>query len=545
MRRYLSLFIILTLLSSLSFANRDDSEILLKKLDETLSQRNSYESIFQTRVEAIKSMKAGITDWTQTYSINEMIVNEYMTYSFDSTLFYLQKNQELAKRNNDKERLIYSDLRLVQLYAKAGFHLDAAEIFRQYDYKTLSPKLYIEYCRAGHELSGELSAYALDVKGHIQQRDFYRSELLSRVEVDTYEWYNLMREQALEEGRREEETEYGLKMMSISNEATNDYGRASYFVSEAYRARGDYLMAFNYLVQSAISDILSSTRDYQSLNSIAQELFADGDISKAFRYTADYCLPDAIFYNGKLRPWQISQFFPQLERAYQQKLQEQATQTNKYLISLGILAVILVLLIIVLIRRHRTLQRTRDELASSYQQIEKQNLDLKSINNELKDLNHRLKEADQVKQEYISLFLSILSENINTTRQYKNRVLKYIRRGSTDRLIEELEALPPIDDDINQFYKMFDQTFINMYPTFVEQFNALLVDSEQSVPKGDDLLTPEQRIFALIKLGITESSRIATLLHYSVNTIYNYRAKIKNKAKVNRDDFEDAVRNIR
>ena len=159
-------------------------------------------------------------------------------------------------------------------------------------------------------------------------------------------------------------------------------------------------------------------------------------------------------------------------------------------------------------------------------------------------LNARIREADKVKQEYITLFLGILSDNISTTRLYKNHVLKTIRQGNTKSLVEEIEQLPPIDNDILDFYKMFDQTFINLYPDFVEKFNTLLVDGAEIVPKGDDILTPELRIFALIKLGITDSSRIASLLHYSANTIYNYRAKTKKKARASKDDFEDAVREI-
>ena len=140
--------------------------------------------------------------------------------------------------------------------------------------------------------------------------------------------------------------------------------------------------------------------------------------------------------------------------------------------------------------------------------------------------------------------LGIVSENISKTRQYRNHVLKYIRQGNTKALVEEIEQMPSIDDDILEFYKMFDEAFINLYPDFVERFNGLLADGAAIVPKGDDILTPELRIFALIKLGITDSSKIASLLHYSANTIYNYRAKIKNKARGSRDEFEAAVRNI-
>jgi DNA-binding CsgD family transcriptional regulator len=206
--------------------------------------------------------------------------------------------------------------------------------------------------------------------------------------------------------------------------------------------------------------------------------------------------------------------------------------------------IVLVMLLLLIFRRQRALVAMQDELKASYIEIDDRNRELVAINNKLTSLNAQIQEADKVKQEYIALFLGILSENISTTRQYKNHVLKNIRQGSTKKIVDEIEALPPIDEDIYEFYKMFDQTFVNLYPDFVPKFNELLADGAAIVPKGDDILTPELRIFALIKLGITDSSKIASLLHYSANTIYNYRAKTKNKARGSRDEFEAAVRSI-
>ena len=214
------------------------------------------------------------------------------------------------------------------------------------------------------------------------------------------------------------------------------------------------------------------------------------------------------------------------------------------IVFISALLVVLLLLMLFIFKRQQILDSIRLKLQESYVQIEDRNHELVAINSRLVSLNDRMQEADKVKQEYIALFLSIVSENISKVRQYKNHVLKAIRQGKTREVVQEIEMLPPIDEDISEFYKMFDQTFVNLYPDFVDKFNALLADGTAIVPKGDDILTPELRIFALIKLGITDSSKIASLLHYSANTIYNYRAKTKNKARVSRDSFEEAVRNI-
>lgn len=213
-------------------------------------------------------------------------------------------------------------------------------------------------------------------------------------------------------------------------------------------------------------------------------------------------------------------------------------------ITMSALAAVLVLLLLFIFKRQLLLDETRLKLSRSYVKIEDQNRDLINVNKEIMALNESLREADKVKQEYIAQFLSILSENINTTRQYKNHVLRYIRRGAAADLVSEIESLPPIDEDIEEFYKMFDWTFVNLYPDFVDKFNGLLQDDAGIYPKADDILTPELRIFALIKMGITDSSKIALLLHYSANTIYNYRAKVRNKAKDSKEEFDKAVKSL-
>ena len=289
---------------------------------------------------------------------------------------------------------------------------------------------------------------------------------------------------------------------------------------------------------------MCATKDYASLNEESKYIFYKGDIDRAFRYVANHCMPDALYYNGKLRPLQVSKFFPEIVSTYQEKHSRQARISAFFLACVSILSILLLLLLLFLSKRQRTLRAVREQLQDSYTEIDKRNRELVSINERLVNLNAQMREADKVKQEYITLFLGILSDNINTTRLYKNHVLRSIRQGNTKALVDEIEQLPSIDNDILDFYKMFDQTFVNLYPDFVRKFNSLLVEGAEITPKGEDILTPELRIFALIKLGITDSSRIASLLHYSANTIYNYRAKTKNKARVSRDDFEEAVRNI-
>ncbi len=523
-------------------ASNDEIDSLVNKLDQALSMKQTYDSYFFSKIDHLQKMQWNETSLKDTQILNFRIANEYSHHSLDSTLSYIDRNMEIARRIGDKVLEERSDLYRAYFYASAGYYIEAGNILGSYRPEELCRESFLAYSSAMVNLITELKVYSMTENVPDKDISEYRDYLLKHCEENTYEWHDLMRASMESAGDVHEERKHIKAMLALANEGTNEYARACYYYSTTCEEHSDEKLSW--LIRSSISDVMSSTLDYQSLISVAQELFERGDVKRAFKYMADYCLPDAISYNGKLRPLQIAHFFPEMEHAYQDLLDKQDRIKMNYMILLFILLTVLATLTAVIFFRQQILVRTRNELQMSNEEIEMQNMELTAMNAKLKGLNLRMKEADKVKEEYISLFLSILSENISTVRQYKNHVLKNLRQGNYKHLLEEIEALPPIDEDINEFYKMFDQTFINMYPDFVERFNTLLMEGEEVYPKGDDLLAPDLRIFALIKLGITDSSKIASLLHYSTNTIYNYKARIKNKAKGNREKFEDDVRNL-
>lgn len=528
-----------------SCTDRPSENPLLDELDAALEKKETYLAYFNDRIDVLKDVLAEQNDPGQVYGISRRIALAYKPHSFDSTMHYLRMGRTIAERLKDREKIIETDLSIVETYVMAGYHAEANELALSYEDMKVPESLLLRWYRTFHIFYGEMQAYTstTSFEEKVAKRDHYRNRLLELVPPDTYEWYDLKREEADAAGDMELVREYAMKMIRCVPENSNDYARAAFFYSNSFRDNADPRKE-EWLIRSSVSDVMGATRDYASLNTLSRILFHKGDIDRAFRYAADHCMRDALMFNGKLRPWQISQFFPQIERAYQQK---HARQTRVMVIMIAIAAALLIVLILMLVfifKRQQILDSMRHRLQESYMQIDERNHELVAINSRLVALNAQMQEADKVKQEYIALFLGIVSENIGKTRQYKNHVLKSIRQGKAQTLVEEIDMLPSLDEDIMEFYKMFDETFVNLYPDFVEKFNELLVDGAAIVPKGDDILTPELRIFALIKLGITDSSKIASLLHYSANTIYNYRAKTKNKARGSRDGFENAVRNI-
>lgn len=527
--------------------NEAKDDPLLERLDETLEMKETYQGYFKERIAVLNDVLAEQNDPDQIYNIRKRLALAYKPNSFDSTLNFLLSNRALAASEGDRLKEMETDFMLVEAYTKAGYHIEASEILGGYSAEYVPEEMLQAYYSASHCFNGETMAYTSSDATYAEKearRDHFRTLVLQMIEEGTLYWYDLKREEAEASGDVLKSREYARKMIECTEVNTPDYARAAYFYAHTFRKEPQNPERQEWLIRSAIADVMCATNDYASLNEISRMLFERGDIDRAFKYLADHCMTDALAYNGKLRAWQISQFFPEIERAYQAKHARQTRRMAGVMaVAVGLL-IILLLLMIFIFKRQQILDSMRRKLQESYLQIDERNRDLVSINSRLVSLNAQIQEADKVKQEYIALFLSILSENISKTRQYRNHVLKSIRQGKTQMLVEEIENLPSLDDDILEFYKMFDETFVNLYPDFVERFNGLLADGAAIVPKGDDILTPELRIFALIKLGITDSSKIASLLHYSANTIYNYRAKIKNKARGSRDEFEAAVRNI-
>lgn len=527
--------------------NEAKDDPLLERLDETLEMKETYQGYFKERIAVLNDVLAEQNDPDQIYNIRKRLALAYKPNSFDSTLNFLLSNRALAASEGDRLKEMETDFMLVEAYTKAGYHIEASEILGGYSAESVPEEMLQAYYSAAHCFNGETMAYTSSDATYAEKearRDHFRTLVLQMIEEGTLYWYDLKREEAEASGDILKSREYARKMIECTEVNTPDYARAAYFYAHTFRKEPQNPERQEWLIRSAIADVMCATNDYASLNEISRMLFERGDIDRAFKYLADHCMTDALAYNGKLRAWQISQFFPEIERAYQAKHARQTRRMAGVMaVAVGLL-IILLLLMIFIFKRQQILDSMRRKLQESYLQIDERNRDLVSINSRLVSLNAQIQEADKVKQEYIALFLSILSENISKTRQYRNHVLKSIRQGKTQMLVEEIENLPSLDDDILEFYKMFDETFVNLYPDFVERFNGLLADGAAIVPKGDDILTPELRIFALIKLGITDSSKIASLLHYSANTIYNYRAKIKNKARGSRDEFEAAVRNI-
>lgn len=509
---------------------------LLDELDGYLATRELYVAKKKDQLDAYRRLIDATQDPASRYELEMIAAADYFAFSFDSTQTYLKNAQALALQLGDRERYDKASIELGHLYEKAGNYLEANQIlYNQIDSAALSAPLKAEYFWVLYDFSKDMAGNSGMVERmSIPPEATFREQLHQMLTPDKSRYQIILRDQYIEEGQLEKADSMSHLLLSSVKPEDRDYAIHAFFQSEIEVQKGNRGNQMYWLVKSAECDVINAVRDYASLTMVAQ-LILPTDVDRSFRYLR-IAQEDALAYNAKLRPWQISRFLMQVEDAYQGR-QERASRSGKiWSILLAILTVILSIGTYFLINRSRKLSKLRKELENS-------NNSLALANATLNDLNQQISKADRVKEKYILNFLQGLSAQVAVTRAEDNRFRNLLKQGKADQLLKELSISGRSEKARDEFYETFDTTFLGLYPSFVEKFNALLKEeARETAPDGR--LTTAQRVFALIRLGVDDSKAIATILDYSISTIYNYKVAVKNAALGDRDSFEAKVKSI-
>ncbi|WP_349874835.1 DUF6377 domain-containing protein, partial [Bacteroides cellulosilyticus] len=353
----------------------------------------------------------------------------------------------------------------------------------------------------------------------------YIDSLLLISESNSNEYMRLLARKSYSEGNENKAKEVLLGVLQKYEFGSHDYAVITSTLSEMEPV-GEKRK--RYLLLSAMSDVMSAVKENKSLRNLAAELYAEGDIERAYHYCT-ISMDDANFYNARLRSLEIVKIQPIIEKAYKQKVAEQHRRLRIYLIAITGLFVLLMAFWIVLYKQNKKLDKIKVKLQVS--------------NAELSNLNKSLSESNMVKEEYVGRFMSLCSSYISNLKHYQSMVYSKIVVGKIEELKSMVRSSDVIELEIRQFYRSFDEAFLNIYPNFIVGFNTLLREEERIVLPNSRCLTPELRIFALIRLGITDTDRIAKFLQYSTNTVYSYRTKIKNKA-IDKTCFDKKILDI-
>lgn len=513
------------------------SRRLLEELDRYVSMRELYVARKLQQTDALRHLAQSARDPRMQFETELDLASEFFSFSFDSTQACLQHCQALALHPlNDRERYDLASIRLGHLYTKSGNYMEAHNILcSQLNPATLPESLKVEYLTALYDFGVDMTGNSGMVeKLDIPDIDSIRILLLALLPPDSPQWQSLQRDKFLAQGRVAAADSISRIRIAGLKLEDRDYAIEAFHQSMIADQMGNPSERLAWLVRSAECDIVNAVKDYASLTMVA-ELVLPVDVDHAFQYLR-IAQEDALFYNARLRPWQISRSMMRVQDAYSARQDLSRRAVNVATLLLAVLALVLSLLAWFLIVRSRNLSRLQRKLEES-------NAQLAAANEQLGRLNQEISSADQVKERFILSFLETFSQQIHLFRSQDNHLRNLLKRGKSDQLLRELSDSARSEKARQEFFQTFDTTFLAMYPDFVAKFNALLREEARVIPP-EGKLTTEQRIFALIHLGVDDSKQIAAMLDYSLSTIYNYKVAARNNALGDRESFEQQVKQI-
>ena len=530
--------------SSLAFGEKQ-IDSLLNVLDQTIANKAKYERIKRQHLDHLKELARLASTDELKFPIYGQLFNAYQPYRSDTALYYAEKKLKIAKELNDKEKLNDARLNIASVLVTVGMYKEAMDTLKIVNLKD-SPDLKAYAFYVYRTLYGYLADYAFSAsekERYAKLTEQYRDSLL-KVNKPNSSAYIMVKSDKLIVHHKYDEA---LKLLKdyYPTIPKEDHNRAiiAYSLAQAYKGKKELKKEKKWLITSAIYDLQSDTKEYISLRSLAYMLYESRDITRASKYIKR-SLQDALFCSARLRTVEISKILPIINRAYQMETNARQRQLYFFLICISILSLFLLISLIFGYRQMKKLMRAEKNLSQANTQMKTLNQELFKTNDQLTKANATLTEANLIKEEYIGRYMDQCSMYIDKLDDYRHSLKKTANTGKVSDLLNAIKSNQFIEEELKEFYSNFDTTFLQLFPNFIEEFNQLLNKDQAIVPKAGELLNTELRIFALIRLGISDSVKISHFLRYSLSTIYNYRTKIRNKAIVPRDEFEVMVMKI-
>jgi len=532
------IFLAISLLTSFSFLRAtENTDSLLKVLDEVVANHKQYSDKKEEKLLQLKSLLRITTSGEQQFVVCGQLIDEYYYYQKDSALVYVKRSIKIANQIHDNNRLISARIKLASINGSIGMYKEALEIFRDINI-TNYPGLKVEYYNEYAILYGYMGFYAVtdqDRRMYNQSNKLYYDSLVAIIPRDT-SLYVLAKTGVYFTDNQHEKAFDLLNAAYLRCNDMHERAKLAYNIGTVYGNRKDTKRETLWLTISSINDLGSVTKEYVSLRILAYKLFQQGDIDRAYNYMS-CALEDALFCNARLRTHEISLMMPIIDKAYQHQ-----TRTKQQILTIStiVVSVLSLFLLIAIWRVYRQMKK----LAMARKELAQVNDHLSDLNERLLENNDSLTEANVIKEEYIVKYMDQCSLYIDKMDEYRRNLQKMVNSGKMEDLLLRIKSKTFIEDEVAEFYLNFDKTFVQLFPDFIEKLNKLLIPSEQIHPKAGQILNLELRIYALIRLGINDSVKIAAFLRCSANTIYNYRTRNRNNAVVHRDSFEEQVMQI-
>lgn len=544
-------------------AHSTETEAILNRLDSVLEHSREWDGVKRHRLEEMHLKGAKARSIEEQYWSNKNLYEEYSVYNADSAMAYANRNHNIALLLNDNSRRIEWCINRSFILSVTGLLKEAQDILDSIDSSEVPPDLKTSYFNQLSYLYSHYGQY--QGKARISSTDYY---VKSRAYQDStythssptdplYLWYKGWVAYNGTEQERDELIPILKADIDTAKMETRTDAMKAYVLSRLYGKKKDDENRKKYLAISAICDIKTANKDMASLEELGKMMLAEDNIDRAYSY-ATFCHSQAQEFNNRIRAVTISDLEKAIQEEYSKRDSSQRRKLHIYLLLLGAVSLILLIAIIITVISYKNLKKSKSrlsdlngelrdnvkELLSLREMQETTNSELKEMNEELTKVNMQLKESNLIKEEYVGQMFSICSDYINKLESFRKDVSRKLKTGQIESLRKSVDNSSMVQSELKEFYHSFDTIFLNLFPNFVKEFNGLLRPEEQITLGEGELLNTPLRIYALVRLGITDSVKIAALLHCSAQTVYNNRLRIRNKARIPKESFAQTVRTL-
>ncbi len=532
---------------------RQSVDSLLRQIDKAVDNSSAYVEKRERQISKLKQQLAKARTDGERYRVSFSLYEQYMPFVSDSAIYFLNRCVSIVSRMKGREADLCKCKSLIALrHSSTGFYVESLRTLRSIDTTGVSKDAKGWYFQAYTHVYGEMAYYSnfADTKAQYEEMQArYRTLMYANLPATDNAVFQYRQLQKLTPEKWREALRINDEWMRHVEEGSYTYALVTLYRYLAYKHGNDSTRMMYWLGQSVLTDIRNGVLDQGSMWEMANQLMVANKVDRAYKYI-NYTCNCATRFGSRQRLAQIAPLLADIAGKYKAENDRYNLQQNIALSVISVLAVVLLFGFFYVVRQRQRLAVAKDELASSNRRLQELNVQLESLNSQLSAANVRLSavnkelaDANRVKEEYVGRFMRLCSDYINKIEVLRKKVNNKIK---TKQYAELYEMTRPQDgkDELEAFYANFDSAFLHLFPHFFESFNALLRPEERIEQPQDDRLTTPVRIFALIRLGITDSGKIAEFLHYSVNTIYNYRAHIKRGAINDKETFEEDIKKI-
>ena len=516
------------------------------ELKQAMDSVHIYDGMKIRRLQMIKDSLHPLPGGSpQKAALYQRLFDEYKIFKSDSAFQYALKMEDLSLALGDLGLLQRAHINLADISIAVGMYKEGLDFLGEIDLKELAledrPMYHGLYGRCYGDMA-EYSNLPSFSKLYNQYAREYREKAQPEVEEGSFYHRFMVAFNLYEAGQLDRAGEQLLGILAGGLDQ-RDQALAHYVLGEIYSRKDKIDLAEEHYIKAALADIRTSTKESLAIIRLSELLFKKKELEPA-SYLIEKAYADAQFYGAQQRKLQVGAILPLIGDAIISNVEKERNRLYWQYLGAVALAVALGLLIAIILFQYKNLQRTRRIISASHSQLKEThekllwvNQQLKERNDEIVEINGRLMEANKIKEEYLGFFFTEYDNVFEKFHDLTSEIENDLAQGEHQRASYRLSRYD-LKKEKGRLLSNFDTAFINLFPNFINEFNALMKEGQQVKLKKDQILSKELRIYALLRLGVRHNEKIAQILGYSVNSVYMYKSKVRNNSYLDNTEFD-------